>query len=124
MTLLDLDEVEGLNRLPLWSSKGFNLVQFRRQDFYDPEIPDLKQAILQALQAAGCDEQPARVQVLTNLRNWGLSFNPVSFTFCLDEQPPLAILSEINNTPWDERHTYVHVIRRSLANKASGVPLW
>jgi DUF1365 family protein len=118
MTLLDLDEIGQLDKLPLWSSKGFNLVQYRRQDFLRPEIADLRQAVGQVLQEAGCYEHPARVQVLTNLRNWGLSFNPVTFYLCLDAQnQPFAILSEINNTPWDERHTYVHIIAAEARDK-------
>jgi DUF1365 family protein len=37
----------------------------------------------------------------------GLGFNSVSFYFVFREQQPLFILSEITNTPWRERYTYV-----------------
>ncbi len=111
MVWLDLDEIGGLDQLPLWSSRRFSLVQYRRADYLRPEIPDLREAVNVALREAGCTERPQRIRVLTNLRNWGLTFNPVTFYFCFDAQDrPFAILSEINNTPWDERHTYVHRI--------------
>lgn len=111
MSWLDLDELAALDALPLWSTRRFNLVQFRRRDYLDPEVPDLREAVIARLRAAGCTETPARIMLLTHLRNWGLCFNPVSFYVCLDaEDRPLAIISDITNTPWDERHAYVHRI--------------
>ncbi|WP_342247176.1 DUF1365 domain-containing protein [Pseudomonas sp. OTU5201] len=48
------------------------------------------------------------IHVLTQPRSWGLSFNPVSFYFCHDGTGRLAaILCEVRNTPWRERHHYV-----------------
>lgn len=111
MVWLDLEDVEALQQFPLWSGTGPNLVQFRRADYLSPGIPDLRQAVTERLVAAGCSERPHRIKLLTNLRNWGLTFNPVSFYFCFDVQDrPFAVLSEITNTPWDERHTYVHLV--------------
>ena len=108
---LDLEDVGALQQFPLWSGTGPNLVQFRRADYLSPGIPDLRQAVTERLVAAGCSERPHRIKLLTNLRNWGLTFNPVSFYFCFDVQDrPFAVLSEITNTPWDERHTYVHLV--------------
>lgn len=50
---------------------------------------------------------PARVFLLTQPRSWISGFNPVSFYFCVGQAGLDCILAEINNTPWDERHTYV-----------------
>ena len=49
------------------------------------------------------------VRMLANLRYLGHSFNPVSFYFCFDERGDRvdAVLAEVTNTPWGERHAYV-----------------
>jgi DUF1365 family protein len=49
------------------------------------------------------------VRLLTNLRSLGYVFNPVSFYFCFDAggEQLRAVVAEITNTPWKERHAYV-----------------
>jgi DUF1365 family protein len=46
--------------------------------------------------------------VLTNLRYFGHCFNPVSFYFCFgaDGERVEALLADVSNTPWKERHSY------------------
>ena len=42
------------------------------------------------------------------MRYANIIFNPVSFYYCFDADGQLqAILAEITNTPWGERHSYV-----------------
>jgi hypothetical protein len=49
-----------------------------------------------------------RVRVLTLPRVLGFVFNPVTFYLCEDRSGGLdAIVAEITNTPWGERHAYV-----------------
>ena len=108
MAWIDLDELHQLESLPFWSVERFNLVQYKRKDYLSPQAGDLKQAVYQKLQANGVDVIPGKVFLLTQLRSWGFSFNPVSFYFCVDQHNQLyAIAAEITNTPWLERHTYV-----------------
>ena len=46
--------------------------------------------------------------MLTHLRQWGLAFNPVTIYFAhRADGRLLAILAEVHNTPWGERHAYV-----------------
>jgi DUF1365 family protein len=46
--------------------------------------------------------------MLTQLRTFGHCFNPVTFYYCYSLEERLeAIVAEITNTPWKERHTYV-----------------
>ena len=68
----------------------------------------LVQAVREVVgQALGSVPQGA-IHLLTQPRSWGLSFNPVSFFFCHDTAGRLAaILCEVRNTPWRERHHYV-----------------
>ena len=46
--------------------------------------------------------------LLTQIRRLGLVFNPVSFYICISDEGHIFSLSEIENTPWGERHCYVH----------------
>lgn len=47
--------------------------------------------------------------MLSQLRNYGYCFNPVTFYYCYrDESDVLdTIVAEITNTPWGERQSYV-----------------
>ncbi|NQD55028.1 DUF1365 domain-containing protein [Pseudomonas sp. CM25] len=57
------------------------------------------------------------VRLLSQLRCWGLSFNPVSFYFCHDADGQLAaILLEVRNTPWRERFHYVLPVHGDLTS--------
>ncbi len=49
------------------------------------------------------------IRLLTHLRYFGYCFNPVSFYYCYGESHDRveAIVAEVNNTPWGERHCYV-----------------
>jgi DUF1365 family protein len=62
------------------------------------------------LVAARTGSAPAGpVRLLTNLRYFGHCFNPVSFYYCFDEpgERVEAVVAEVTNTPWGERHAYV-----------------
>lgn len=50
------------------------------------------------------------IYLLTQLRCWGFYFSPLNLYFCYDDQHSeqlLAIVAEVNNTPWGEQHRYV-----------------
>ncbi|HSG63825.1 MAG TPA: DUF1365 domain-containing protein, partial [Gammaproteobacteria bacterium] len=48
------------------------------------------------------------IHLLTQLRQFGFYFNPVSFYYCFDREDQLeTIVAEVSNTPWGERHCYV-----------------
>ena len=104
MAYLDLDELEGLLGGRLVSRRP-GLVRFRREDYLgDPAVP-LKAAVRARL---GEDAPDGPVRLLTNLRTLGLCFNPVSFYYCFDRDEHLrAVVAEVTNTPWGERHAYV-----------------
>lgn len=108
-TLLDIDRVEELfARSRLWSPRRFNLVSFRRGDFLRPTDQPLRQAVIERV-AEDTGRQPSgRILVLAHLRQWGLCFNPVSIYFCFDSADRMdAIIADVHNTPWNERHAYV-----------------
>jgi DUF1365 family protein len=47
--------------------------------------------------------------MLATLRTWGWSFNPIAFYFAYaaDGTTIEALVAEVTNTPWHERHAYV-----------------
>ena len=55
------------------------------------------------------------IRLLTHLRTFGHCFNPVSFYYCFapDGEQLEAIVAEVTNTPWGERHAYVLDGRRA-----------
>jgi uncharacterized protein len=84
------------------------LVRFRRADYLgDPAVP-LERAV-RDLVAQRTGRRPAGpIRLLTHLRVAGRCFNPVSFYYCFDEAERLqAVVAEVTNIPWGERHAYV-----------------
>lgn len=110
MLYLDLDELPELfDGRWLWSVEKANLASYRRSDFHgDPALP-LDQCVRQTVRDQVGLELTGPIRMLCHLRYFGHSFNPVSFYYCFDDdgQRLLAIVAEITNTPWGERHCYV-----------------
>lgn len=110
MLYIDLDELPELFRgVRFWSVERPNLACFLRRDYFgDPAIP-LKEAVVQRVREVIGQEVAGPVRMLTHLRYFGYCFNPVTFYYCFDRaaQDLVAILAEINNTPWNERFSYV-----------------
>jgi hypothetical protein len=108
MWFIDLDELPGLldGRL-VKPSPG--TLRFRRRDYHgDPRTP-LSEAVRQTVAAHTGTRPQGPIRLLTQLRSFGHCFNPVSFYFCLSARGDgvEAILAEVTNTPWGERHAYV-----------------
>jgi DUF1365 family protein len=108
MAYLDLDELPTLldGRL---TKKRPGLIRFRRADYLgDPTTPlDTAVRTLVANRLGAAPQGPIRL--LTHLRTFGHCFNPVSFYYCFapDGEQLEAIVAEVTNTPWGERHAYV-----------------
>lgn len=132
MVLLDLDEADAVfQQHPLWRNQPGWLAwaQFRRSDYFQGQsikpqqqtAAHLKQAVVEAF-AAQLNEAIVRVELLTNLRYFGYVVNPVSFYYGYRADGSLAgILSEITNTPWDERFHYLLSTEATRELKAPAV---
>ena len=111
---VDLDELEEAFRERwLWSVERPNVASFRRRDYFgDPELP-LADAVRTRVEEAIARPVPGPVRLLTHWRYFGYIFNPVSFyyVFAPDGTTLEAVLAEITNTPWKERHDYVLDLR-------------
>lgn len=112
MLALDLDEWSSLGALsPFFSIESFNWVSLKRDDYFQPSTPDLKQAISDQVEAATGWRPEGHVELITHPRYFGYVFNPVSFYFCYERgqragDVPRVIVAQITNTPWHERHVY------------------
>lgn len=110
MLYADLSELpEVLDRHPAWSSRRPALAWLRRADhFGDPERP-LSDCVRELVLERTGRRPTGAVRLLTHPRTLGFVFNPVSFFYCFDESGDRvdAIVAEVDNTPWGERHLYV-----------------
>ena len=110
--LLDLDELDTVfNKHWLWSTRGTRYGSFRRSDYLKefPAARPLKECAVDLLKKNGVEIPIGKIRLLTQLRYCGFQMNPVSFYYCYDtdDQNVVAIIVEVNNTPWGEQHTYV-----------------
>jgi DUF1365 family protein len=117
MTLLDLDELpEALDAHPLWSARRPAPIRFRAADHLAGEGPEPARGPGELAERARAlvDRRLGRapegpVRLLAMPRVLGAGFNPVSFVFLFDGagERPEALIAEVTNTPWRERHAYV-----------------
>jgi DUF1365 family protein len=92
-----------------WSTRRPALAWWRRADYLgDPATP-LDQAVRDRVEADTGRRPVGPIRMLTLLRTFGHSFNPVSFYYCYDPAGARVdtVVAEITNTPWGERHAYV-----------------
>jgi DUF1365 family protein len=109
---LDLDELPALLASPGPLRAGrLGLLSFDRRDYLggQGELADLAETARARVQAALGFRPAGPVRLLTQVRSLGHVFNPVSFYYCFgaDGRSLEAIVAEITNTPWGERHAYV-----------------
>ncbi|ATJ84387.1 DUF1365 domain-containing protein [Halomonas beimenensis] len=108
MAWLDLDELPELfDGVPGFSARRPALVRFRREDYLAPHDRPLKDAVRAELVRHLGEAPDGRICLLTQLRSFGVGFNPVSLYYAYDARGELrALLGEVTNTPWGERITY------------------
>lgn len=90
-------------------ASGPGAARFRRRDYFgDPRLA-LDTAVRDQVKRAIGHRPGGPVRLLTQLRSFGQCFNPVSFYYCLEDGGERidAVLAEVTNTPWGERHAYV-----------------
>jgi uncharacterized protein len=107
---LDLGELPGvLDPYPLWSARRRAPARFRRADFMGDPARPLDQCARDAVETATGARPPGPVRLLAGLRYLGHSFNPVSFYYCFDSagERVEAVVADVENIPWGERHPYV-----------------
>ncbi len=124
MSYIDLAETGELFRGRwLWSARRPNFAWFRRADFLGPAHVPLDVAVRDLVEQRTRLRPTGPIRLLTHLRFFGFSFNPVSFYYVFDEHDTHVetIVAEITNTPWKERHAYVLPVADA---KRSGKQAW
>lgn len=131
MMYLDLDELPDLaNDFSIFGYNRKNILSFYDEDHFkflkatsgDYKIisqenvkfeaskyinKNTKERIQILAQELGFDFDIEKVFILTNLRNFGYIFNPVSFYYCYDKNGVFRVLfSEVNNTFLDQKMYY------------------
>ena len=125
MMYLDLDELPTLfDKTIFWSYEKPNFASFKRKDYYGNPAKPLKTEISNLIHAATGQYPRGAICLLTNMRYFGLCFNPVSFYYCFetDGSTLQAIVTHITNTPWGEDYAYVHDYNkeRTIKNTKNG----
>jgi DUF1365 family protein len=107
---LDLAELPQLfDPYPLWSARRPAPARFRREDFMGDPARPLDECARAAVKAETGERPAGPVRLLAGLRYLGHSFNPVSFYYCFDSggERVQAVVADVENIPWGERHAYV-----------------
>ncbi|WP_454062868.1 DUF1365 domain-containing protein [Candidatus Nitrospira salsa] len=107
---LDLEELDTMFESRwLWSTTRPAPIRFRRKDYLgDPKV-SLHSAVREHIERETGQSHNGPIRLLTHLRHFGFSFNPVSFYYAFDstDEHVETIVAEITNTPWNEKHPYV-----------------
>jgi DUF1365 family protein len=110
MLFLDLDKIkETFDHSWLWSLDRYNLGSFFQKDYFR-KTKNLKADLIHHLEKekiTGIDQ----IFILTTPRFFGFCYNPVSFYYCFKSGQLITIISDIHNTPWNERFAYTHVCK-------------
>jgi uncharacterized protein len=105
---IDLAAITALPGLRPWFGRAWwSPLSFRREDYF-PGPRSLRDSILDKVEHSLGFRPTGSIHLLTQLRTFGIVFNPVSFAYCRDlDGVVVAIVAEITNTPWRERYCYV-----------------
>jgi DUF1365 family protein len=110
LAYLDVDALPGsLDTLPLWSARRVAPVHFRREDFFDGGTGPLGDAVRDLVEVRLGRRPSGPVFLLAHLRTFGWLANPLAVYYCWtpDGDGLDAVVLEVTNTPWGERHWYV-----------------
>ena len=105
---LDLDELPRLLGGRLVARRP-GALRFRRRDYLGPDWLPVDVSVRDKVEVATGSRPTGPIRLLTQLRSFGHCFNPVSFYYCFDRGADRveALVAEVTNTPWGERHAYV-----------------
>jgi uncharacterized protein len=108
LAYLDLDELPWLLDGRLVARRP-RLVRFRRRDYLGDSATPLQHAVRGVVEDQTGARPEGPIRLLTQLRSFGHCFNPVSFYYCFQPggERLQALVAEVTNTPWGERHAYV-----------------
>ncbi|EFF82237.1 DUF1365 family protein [Acinetobacter haemolyticus] len=110
-----------LSQSKLCSERHWSLLNLYPEDFLTEQSGSIREKIKRIIlqQTDSILPSHTNIRILALPRSLGFRFNSVVFYFIFDaQQQPLFILSEITNTPWNERKVYVHDCRLQAQQRA------
>jgi len=109
MLYTDLDELDQIISGSRLLSYSWSPLQFKREDFHGDPKQSVKSEVLRTVKEQSDIDVHGPVIALANWRCFGFNFNPVVFYYCFDSDGITlqALVAEVTNTPWFERHAYV-----------------
>ncbi len=110
MAYVDLAELPGVfDGHWLWSARRPAPAWFRRADHFGDPALSLDEAVRRHVHTATGNRPEGPIRLLTHLRYFGYVFNPISVYYCFTPggERVEALVAEVTNTPWGERHVYV-----------------
>lgn len=114
LVYVDLEELPTLfGKRGLWSMRWPAVARFCRRDHLGPASQPLDVAVRELVEARQGWRPRGPIRLLTNFRYFGFAMNPISLYYCFDAggEQLEAVVAEVSNTPWGERHWYVHDLR-------------
>lgn len=131
MPLLNLDELPKLQKLsPILNVNKFGLYSFYEADYLSGHVQkneSLKQRAIrlfkvqivdQNSQVFEIEESKIQVMLLAQWRFLGRTFNPISVLYFFIEQKLIYIMSEVSNTPWNEKYIYGQQLKHEGARES------
>jgi DUF1365 family protein len=112
LALVDVEEIDAAPGGVLSLVRGLPITM-RSRDHLPGASPRLADRVRELVRPALGREPQGPIMLLSQPRAFGLTFDPVSFVYCLREgsaEDPFsieAVVAEVTNTPWGERHPYV-----------------
>ncbi len=123
MVYLNLREIDDFLSLSRWWSRSrWGIARFRREDFHgDPEI-DLDESVRRTIEEKVGERPLGDIFMLANFRYFGFNMNPIVNYYCFDKTGGglQYIVTEVNNTPWNEKHAYVIPCDAHLESNGEG----
>jgi len=107
LDLSELDRVFAGRRL--WSTRRRAFARFDPRDHLGGGSLPLDEVVRKTVAEHGLGWPRGPIRLLTHLRYAGYLFNPVSLYYCFDaaDEALVAVVADVHNTPWGERHVYV-----------------
>lgn len=109
MMLLDLSELDRVFAgTRWWSTARWAPACFRREDFFGDPSLSLDEAVRRRVAEEVGRRPQGPIRMLANLRYFGYIMNPLTCYYCFNLEGHLEyVVTEVTNTPWKERHSYV-----------------
>ena len=105
----DLSELESvIDSCRLLSKRRFAPMSFRRSDHFGDLDSSLTESVREKLSQETDETIDGPIRLLTQFCHFGIFFSPLNIFYCFNVEEKLqAMIAEVTNTPWNQKHTYV-----------------